>query len=55
MRVENTDLSTTLVIAKAKPKHTGRYTVLVKDRKTSAQHTLTLTVIGKTNTHLAQS
>ena len=44
---ENTDRSSTLVIAEAKPQHTGRYTVVVKDRKSSAQHTLTLSVIGK--------
>ncbi|XP_070779507.1 myosin light chain kinase, smooth muscle isoform X2 [Enoplosus armatus] len=45
--VENTDLSSTLVIAEAKPQHTGRYTVVVKDRKSSAQHTLTLSVIDR--------
>ncbi|XP_071781831.2 myosin light chain kinase, smooth muscle [Centroberyx gerrardi] len=44
---ENTDRSSTLVIAEAKPQHTGRYTVVVKDRKSSAQHTLTLSVIDK--------
>lgn len=46
--VENTDLSTTLVIAKARQQHAGRYTVLLKDRRNSAQHTLTLIVIGRT-------
>lgn len=45
---EHTEQSSSLVIAEAKPQHTGRYTVLVKDRKSSAQHTLTLSVIGKT-------
>lgn len=45
--IENTDKSSTLVIAEAKPQHTGRYTVVVKDRKSSAQHTLTLSVIEK--------
>ncbi|KAF6736288.1 Myosin light chain kinase, smooth muscle [Oryzias melastigma] len=44
---ENTDQSTTLVIAKAEPQHTGRYTVVLKDRKSSAQHTLTLAVIER--------
>ncbi|XP_023137848.2 myosin light chain kinase, smooth muscle [Amphiprion ocellaris] len=44
---ENTDRSSTLVITEAKPQHTGRYTVVVKDRKSSAQHTLTLSVIEK--------
>lgn len=49
---ENTDQSSTLVIAEVKPQHTGPYTVVVKDRKNSAQHTLTLSVIGKaTHTH----
>uniref|UniRef100_A0A3Q3EBE3 Myosin, light chain kinase 5 n=1 Tax=Labrus bergylta TaxID=56723 RepID=A0A3Q3EBE3_9LABR len=44
---ENTDQCSTLVIAKAKPQHTGRYTVVVKDRNSSAQHTLTLSVIER--------
>uniref|UniRef100_UPI0037E78433 myosin light chain kinase, smooth muscle n=1 Tax=Semicossyphus pulcher TaxID=241346 RepID=UPI0037E78433 len=44
---ENTERSSTLVIAKAKQQHTGRYTVVVKDRKSSAQHTLTLSVIER--------
>uniref|UniRef100_A0A3P8THM9 Myosin, light chain kinase 5 n=1 Tax=Amphiprion percula TaxID=161767 RepID=A0A3P8THM9_AMPPE len=47
LRTENTDRSSTLVITEAKPQHTGRYTVVVKDRKSSAQHTLTLSVIEK--------
>uniref|UniRef100_A0A3Q3BAL8 Myosin, light chain kinase 5 n=1 Tax=Kryptolebias marmoratus TaxID=37003 RepID=A0A3Q3BAL8_KRYMA len=42
---ENTDQSSTLVIAEAQPQHTGRYTVVAKDRKSSAQHSLTLSVI----------
>ncbi|XP_059204800.1 myosin light chain kinase, smooth muscle isoform X2 [Centropristis striata] len=45
--VENKDRSSTLVIAEAKAQHTGRYTVVVKDRKSSAQHTLTLSVIER--------
>ncbi|KAM3863806.1 myosin light chain kinase, smooth muscle-like [Diretmus argenteus] len=44
---ENTDRSSTLVIEKAKLQQTGRYTVVVMDRKGSAQHTLTLSVIEK--------
>ncbi|KAM9345915.1 myosin light chain kinase, smooth muscle isoform 1-T2 [Symphorus nematophorus] len=44
---ENTDQSSTLVITEAKTQHTGRYTVVVKDRKNSAQHTLTLSVIER--------
>ncbi|XP_040918082.1 myosin light chain kinase, smooth muscle isoform X1 [Toxotes jaculatrix] len=44
---ESTDQSSTLVIAEAKPQHTGRYTIVVRDRKSSAQHTLTLSVIER--------
>uniref|UniRef100_A0A3B5PXX0 Myosin, light chain kinase 5 n=2 Tax=Xiphophorus maculatus TaxID=8083 RepID=A0A3B5PXX0_XIPMA len=44
---EHTEQSSTLVIAEATPQHTGRYTVVVKDRKSSAQHTLTLSVIDR--------
>ncbi|XP_034046286.1 myosin light chain kinase, smooth muscle [Thalassophryne amazonica] len=44
---ENTDRSSTLVIVEAKPQHAGRYTVIVKDRKSSAQHMLTLSVLEK--------
>lgn len=46
--VETTDLSSTLVIAEATPQHAGRYTLVVRDRRSSAQHTLTLSVIGET-------
>ncbi|XP_026181828.1 myosin light chain kinase, smooth muscle isoform X2 [Mastacembelus armatus] len=42
---ENGDHSSTLVIAEAKPQHAGCYTIVVRDRKSSAQHTLTLSVI----------
>jgi len=48
---ESTDRSSTLVIAEAKPHHTGRYAVVVKDRRSSAEHTLNLSVIGNTTTH----
>ncbi|KAG7505751.1 hypothetical protein JOB18_039386 [Solea senegalensis] len=44
---ENTDQSSSLVIAEAKPQHTGYYTIVVRDRKSSAQHTLTLSVIER--------
>lgn len=44
---ESTDNSSTLVITKAKPQHSGRYTIVVKDRKSSAQHTLTLSVLER--------
>ncbi|KAK5616932.1 hypothetical protein CRENBAI_012339 [Crenichthys baileyi] len=47
VRTEHTEQSSTLVIVEAKPQHTGRYTVVIKDRKSSAQHTLTLSVIDK--------
>lgn len=46
--VETTDLSSTLVITEVTTQHAGRYTIVVKDRRSSAQHTLTLSVIGKT-------
>lgn len=46
--VETTDLSSTLVIAEVTTEHRGRYTVVARDRRSSAQHTLTLSVIGKT-------
>lgn len=46
--VETTDLSSTLVIAEVTTQHEGRYTVVVRDRRGSAQHTLTLSVIGRT-------
>lgn len=55
--VENTDASTTLVIADAGQQHAGRYTVLLKDRRNSSQHTLTLIVIGRliiTTVHLVK-
>lgn len=44
---ESTDRSSTLVIAEAKPHHTGRYAVVVKDRRSSAEHTLNLSVIDR--------
>ncbi|XP_051904194.1 myosin light chain kinase, smooth muscle [Hippocampus zosterae] len=44
---ENSDQSSTLVFAEAGAQHTGRYTVVVKDRRSSAQHTLTLSVIDR--------
>lgn len=36
------------MIAQVTTQHAGRYTVVVRDRRSSAQHTLTLSVIGKT-------
>ncbi|XP_019949701.2 myosin light chain kinase, smooth muscle isoform X1 [Paralichthys olivaceus] len=44
---ENTDQSSTLVIAETKPQHTGCYTIVVRDRKSSAQNTITLSVIER--------
>lgn len=46
--VETTNLSSTLVIAEVTTQHRGCYTTVVRDRRSSAQHTLTLSVIGKT-------
>lgn len=45
--VETTDVSSTLVITEATARHAGRYTLVVRDRRSSAQHTLTLSVVGK--------
>ncbi|XP_012991496.2 myosin light chain kinase, smooth muscle isoform X2 [Esox lucius] len=45
--VESSDRSSTLVIAKPGPEHTGLYTVVVRDRKSSAQHALTLSVLER--------
>ncbi|XP_038836418.1 myosin light chain kinase, smooth muscle-like isoform X2 [Salvelinus namaycush] len=45
--VESSDQSSTLVIAEPGPEHSGRYTVVVRDRKSSAQHTLALSVIER--------
>lgn len=45
--LENSDRSCTLVIAQAQTQHSGRYTVVIKDRNSSAQHTLTLSVIDR--------
>lgn len=42
---EHSDQSSTLVILETKPQDAGCYTIVVKDRKSSAQHTLTLSVI----------
>ncbi|XP_026208690.1 myosin light chain kinase, smooth muscle [Anabas testudineus] len=44
---ENTDRSSTLVIAESNLQHSGSYTVVVRDRRSSAQHTLTLSVIDR--------
>lgn len=44
---ENTDGSSTLVIAETNPQHSGSYTVVVKDRKSSAQHIVTISVIER--------
>ena len=45
--VESSDQSTTLVIAQAQPDYAGRYTVVVKDRRSSAEHTVTISVVGE--------
>lgn len=45
--VENSDRGSSLVIAQAQTQHSGRYTVVIKDRNSSAQHTLTLSVIER--------
>ncbi|XP_045066840.1 myosin light chain kinase, smooth muscle isoform X2 [Coregonus clupeaformis] len=45
--VESSDQSSTLVIAEPGPEHAGRYTIVVRDRKSSAQHTVVLSVIER--------
>ncbi|XP_077590310.1 myosin light chain kinase, smooth muscle [Stigmatopora nigra] len=44
---ESSDQSSTLVLAEAAIGHTGRYTLVLKDRKSYAQHTLTLAVVDR--------
>ncbi|CAL1587784.1 unnamed protein product [Knipowitschia caucasica] len=46
-RLENSDSSSSLVIAEAQTQHSGRYTIVVRDRHSSAQQTLTLSVIER--------
>ncbi|XP_077068831.1 myosin light chain kinase, smooth muscle isoform X5 [Siphateles boraxobius] len=43
--IESCDESSSLVISEALPEDSGRYTIFVRDRKSSAQHTVTLNVI----------
>lgn len=45
--VESSDQSSTLVIGRARPGDAGLYTVVVKDRRSSAQHTITLSVVDR--------
>lgn len=45
--VESSDQSSTLVIGQAHPGDAGLYTVVVKDRRSSAQHTITLSVVDR--------
>ncbi|XP_065133987.1 myosin light chain kinase, smooth muscle isoform X1 [Paramisgurnus dabryanus] len=46
-QIEKSDESSSLVILNVLPDDSGRYTVFVRDRKSSAQHTLTLRVIDR--------
>ncbi|XP_050955344.1 myosin light chain kinase, smooth muscle isoform X2 [Labeo rohita] len=43
--IKSSNESSSLVISKALPEDSGRYTIFVRDRKSSAQHTVTLNVI----------
>ncbi|XP_067271965.1 myosin light chain kinase, smooth muscle isoform X2 [Pseudorasbora parva] len=43
--IESCDESSSLVISEARPEDSGRYTIFLRDRKSSAQHTVTLNVI----------
>ncbi|XP_036445146.1 myosin light chain kinase, smooth muscle [Colossoma macropomum] len=42
--IESSSDSSTLVISDARPEDSGRYTLVIRDRKSSTQHTLTLSV-----------
>ncbi|XP_055366717.1 myosin light chain kinase, smooth muscle isoform X2 [Betta splendens] len=44
---ERSDGSSALVIAETEPKHAGAYTVVVRDRRSSAQQTFTLSVLDR--------
>ncbi|KAB5553679.1 hypothetical protein PHYPO_G00041380 [Pangasianodon hypophthalmus] len=46
-RIEGSSESNTLVISETRPKDSGRYTIVARDRKGSAQHSLTLSVIER--------
>ncbi|XP_051571133.1 myosin light chain kinase, smooth muscle-like isoform X1 [Myxocyprinus asiaticus] len=46
-RIESCDQSSSLVISEALPEDSGRYTIFVRDRKSSAQHTVTVCVIDR--------
>lgn len=46
-RIEGSSESSSLVISETRPEDSGRYTLVARDRKGSAQHSLTLSVIGK--------
>ncbi|XP_051571926.1 myosin light chain kinase, smooth muscle isoform X6 [Myxocyprinus asiaticus] len=45
--IDSCDQSSSLVISEALPEDSGRYTIFVRDRKSSAQHTVTLCVIDR--------
>ncbi|KAM9456810.1 myosin light chain kinase, smooth muscle isoform 2-T2 [Clarias gariepinus] len=46
-RIDGGTESSTLIISDTRPEDTGRYTLLVRDRKGSSQHSLTLSVIDR--------
>ncbi|XP_051994694.1 myosin light chain kinase, smooth muscle-like isoform X2 [Xyrauchen texanus] len=45
--IDSCDQSSSLVISEALPEDSGRYTIFVRDRKSSTQHTVTLCVIDR--------
>ncbi|KAG9350141.1 hypothetical protein JZ751_026494 [Albula glossodonta] len=47
IQVESSNQSTTLLIAEAHPNDAGSYTVVVRDRRGSAQHSIVLSVIDR--------
>ncbi|TTM85794.1 Myosin light chain kinase, smooth muscle [Bagarius yarrelli] len=46
-RIESSSESSSLVISETRPEESGRYTLVVRDRKGSAQHSVTLSVVDR--------
>lgn len=52
MSVRSSDTQSGVEISQARQNDTGSYTVIVRNRKGSAQHTVSLSVIGETHFYL---
>ncbi len=48
MSVKNSETESDLEVSQACPADTGSYTVIVQNREGSAQHTVSLSVVGET-------